>query len=113
MPKKFITKDSGKRKKWDSGFVRDIDTGKPRYDLIPHEMLTRLAELMTRGAEKYGVDNWKLADSEEEINRFKQSAFRHFIQWIKGDTDEDHASAILFNVNSYEWHKENKIRKKI
>lgn len=36
MIKKFKTKDSGKRVKFDSGFQRDVNTGKPRFDLIPH-----------------------------------------------------------------------------
>ena len=51
MKKNFVTKDSGKRVSFDSGFVRDVQEGKPRYDLIPHELLTRLAELYTRGDE--------------------------------------------------------------
>lgn len=56
----FITKDSGKRTEFASGMVRDIDEGKPRFDLIrplgvPYkaQMLTRFAELMARGAKKY------------------------------------------------------------
>jgi len=99
----YTTKDSGKRVKYDSGFQRDTNDGKPRYDLIPHELLTRLAELYSRGAEKYDDDNWKKAESPEEIARFKQSAFRHFMQWFRSDEDEDHASAVTFNINSYEW----------
>lgn len=50
--------------------------------------------------------NWELANSEEELNRFKASAFRHFIQWFQGNDDEDHASAILFNVNAAEYLKD-------
>lgn len=98
----FITKDSGERKEFASGMRRDTDAGKPRYDLIPPLMLKRWALLMARGAEKYGDNNWQLANSDEELARFKASAFRHFMQWQAGELDEDHASAILFNVAAYE-----------
>lgn len=103
---KYTTKDSGKRQDYASGMRRDTMEGKPRYDLIPHQMLTRLAELHARGAEKYGERNWELANSEEEMNRFKASAWRHFVAWARGDEDEDHAAAISFNVNAYETTKE-------
>ena len=102
--KKYETKDSGKRIKFKSGFNRDIQDGKPRYDLIPTCMLKRLAELYTRGAVKYGDCNWQKANTEEEYKRFRASAFRHFVQWLDGEQDEDHASAILWNVIAYEWH---------
>ena len=103
--KKYITKDSGKRTNFDSGFVRDTGEDKPRYDLIPHELLTRLAELYARGVQKYGENNWRLANprNKEEIDRFKASAYRHFIQWLRGDDDEDHLSAVVFNLFAHEW----------
>ncbi len=100
--KTFITKDSGKRKDYESGMRRDVDEGKPRYDLCYIPLLKRWAELMARGAEKYGDRNWEKANSKEEIERFKASAFRHFIQWFNGEDDEDHAAAILFNVGAKE-----------
>ena len=108
MQKKFITKDSGKRVQFDSGFQRDIDDGKPRFDLIPHELLTRLADLYARGAVKYNDNNWRKATTEKEINRFKESGWRHFIQWSSGQDDEDHALAVVFNIFGYEWHKHHK-----
>ena len=101
----FETKDSGERIDFPSGMRRDTDKGKPRYDLVDEPMLTRWAELMARGAEKYGEDNWKLANSEQELKRFQASGFRHFIQWIRGDNDEDHAAAILYNVAAAEYVK--------
>lgn len=104
--KKFVTKDSGKRIDYPSGFRRDTTDGKPRYDLIPTLMLKRLAELYGRGAKKYGDDNWRKADpsSAEEMSRFKQSAWRHFVAWANGDTDEDHAMAVIFNIFAWETH---------
>lgn len=108
IPVKYETKDSGERVEFDSGFTRDIQEGKPRYDLIPPELLKRLAELYSRGAEKYKDDNWRKANTIEEYKRFLASAFRHFMQWVSGDEDEDHAAAIMFNVIAYEWHTKHK-----
>ncbi len=107
----FTTKDSGKRQNYKSGMVRDIQEGKPRYDLIiplgsKRHLLKRWAELMERGMAKYGYRNWEKANSEEEMLRFKASAWRHFMQWNDGETDEDHAAAVLFNINAYEYLKE-------
>jgi len=105
----YITKDSGKRATYKSGMVRDTTKGKPRFDLlmakyIPYDesMLYRWAMLMERGAEKYNERNWEKADSEEEMNRAKESAYRHFMQWYHEVEDEDHASALFFNVNEVE-----------
>lgn len=109
MVKKYITKDSGKRVSFGSGMVRDTDTSKPRFDLIipdflpyTETMLYRFAQLMARGAEKYGEKNWQLANSTEELTRFKSSALRHMLQWVSGESDEDHASAVYYNIMAYE-----------
>lgn len=107
----FVVKDSGKREDYDSGMRRDTQEGKPRYDLtmplsMKSDMLTRWAIHMTKGAVKYGERNWELACSEAELKRFKASAFRHFIQWLKGEVDEDHAAAVFFNIQCYEYVKE-------
>lgn len=107
----YETKDSGERVTYDSGFNRDIQEGKPRYDLIPGELLKRLAELYARGAEKYGDYNWQKAETPEEYQRFVASAFRHFEQWRAGDEDEDHASATIWNIIAYEWHTKHKNEK--
>lgn len=106
--KHFITKDSGKRIDYPSGFRRDTTDGKPRYDLIPGPMLKRLAGIYGRGAKKYGDNNWLRAnpDSDEEMNRFKQSAWRHFVAWANGEDDEDHAMAVVFNIFAWETHME-------
>ena len=106
---RYVTKDSGERAEFDSGMRRDTETGKPRFDLtqplgVPFEeqLLTRFARLMGRGAEKYTERNWEQACSEEELARFKASAFRHFMQWYCGETDEDHAVAVIFNMMGFE-----------
>jgi len=109
--KKFVTKDSGKREEYKSGMRRDTQEGKARYDLViplntKNHMLKRWAGLMERGMAKYGYRNWEKAESEEEMIRFKASAFRHFVQWFEGEEDEDHAAAVYFNIQAFEFLKE-------
>jgi len=101
----FETKDSGVRAEFASGMVRDTENGKARFDLllplgIPYEeqMLTRDAQLMARGAEKYEARNWEKANGEAELARYRSSALRHLMQWIAGERDEDHAAAVRFNI---------------
>lgn len=108
----FETKDSGKRASFDSGMVRDTNEGKPRYDLIVPKgipqhanMLYRWAMLMQRGAVKYEARNWEKAGGAEELDRFQESAFRHFMSWLCGDVDEDHAAGVMFNITAYETTK--------
>lgn len=107
----FATKDSGKRAEYSSGMVRDTNSGKVRYDLIvplmcSNPLLKRWAELMARGAEKYTERNWEKAATKEEFLRYKESAFRHFMQWFLDETDEDHAAAVCFNLQGAEYVKE-------
>jgi len=107
----FIIKDSGERAQFASGMVRDVTTGKlDWWRLLVGPMARRLVAHVTKGAVKYpdvrpGVPNWTLAAGAAELARFKDSAFRHFIQWYEGDTDEDHAAAVIFNVNGAEYVK--------
>lgn len=108
----FIVKDSWVRQEFQSWMKRDTQEWKPRYDLIERSMLKRLAIHLAKWAEKYGDNNWKLADSPEELARFHSSAMRHFMQWMDGEVDEDHASAVLFNVIAVEFVKE-KINSKV
>ena len=105
----YETKDTGDRVEYDSGMVRDTNGGKPRFDLmipkgVPFEdlYLTRVAHLYRRGAVKYTERNWEKANSQEELDRALESAFRHFMQWYAGETDEDHAAAVFFNINEAE-----------
>jgi hypothetical protein len=104
---RFETKDSGERLVFDSGMQRDTATDKVDYSLtLDGPLFLRWAALLDRGARKYNKRNWMKATGEEELARFKESAMRHFIQWFYGDTDEDHAAAVLFNINGAEYTKE-------
>lgn len=102
----FNTKDSGKREEFSTGMVRDTQDDKPRYDLIDGTFLKRWAELMARGAKKYGENNWKKAATIEELTRFRASAVRHLFQYLEGDRSEDHAAAVAFNLAGAEMVEE-------
>lgn len=107
----YVLKDSGERQEFVSGMVRDVQDGKVDFSTVFNgPMLERWAVHLTKGAVKYpdaalGVPNWMLAEGNEERIRFQKSAVRHFVQWLRGDTDEDHASAVFFNINGDEYVK--------
>ena len=108
----FEIKDSGERKEFESGMVRDIGRLKARFfRVLAGSMLRRWAEHLHKGQVKYpdvspGVANWTLAKGEEELQRFKESAFDHMIDWLEGKEDEDHGAAVFFNINGAEYVKE-------
>ncbi len=108
----FEIKDSGVRVKFDSGMVRDVGVFKARFfRCIAGPMLRRWAEHLHRGQAKYpdvspGVANWTLAQGEEELQRFKESALDHMIDWLQEKEDEDHGAAVFFNINGAEYVKE-------
>ena len=108
----FQVKDSGERMQFSSGMVRDTAAGKIDYWRgFIGPMFKRLCIHITKGAVKYpdvtpGVPNWTLASGEAELQRYRESAARHFVQWLDGDTDEDHAAAVEFNINGAEYVKE-------
>ena len=100
----FTIKDSGVRKEFESGMVRDTSEDKTLWHLIfSGPMLKRWAIHLTGGAKKYSANNWMKASGQAELDRFKESAFRHFMQWYSGDRDEDHAAAVYFNINGAEY----------
>lgn len=78
-----------------AGGLRSDDSEKSRPDLISPYMLERLGHWIGLGAKKYGLRNWEKGIS---AGRCLAGAFRHLLQYMKGKTDEDHLSAVLFNV---------------
>ena len=91
----YVTKDSGERELLGSGAVRDVQTGKPRYDCIPTGPLKRLAELYARGAEKYSDFNWHKGMPTQ---RAMASMLRHAEAYRGGDRSEDHLAAVCWNA---------------
>lgn len=104
----FEVRDSGQRKVFESGMVRDSGKeGKTDYTLVfDGPMFKRWAEHLTKGAVKYEKRNWMKAKGQEELDHALESLGHHFIQYLDGDKDEDHAAAIFFNINLIEYIKD-------
>lgn len=101
---KFEVTAGGERKTFASGMQRDVDTSKVMWDLVyDGPLLERYARHLTAGAVKYSRKNWMRASTVEELERFRESAARHFALWLSGDRVEDHAAAVFFNLNGAEY----------
>jgi hypothetical protein len=100
--------DSGQRQVFASGSMRDPSTGKIKWSRILFgPMARRWAQHLTTAEAKYpdpkpGVPNFTLISTDEEFYRYKESALRHFMSWYFDEKDEDHASAVFFNINGVE-----------
>ena len=136
--------DSGERREFDTGAVRDIAEGKGRCDLLPLDVLAanlnsltlteldgfrktrkrhylkNVLDLFSReayggcketmwlelskhyeeGAKKYAEDNWKKGIP---YRCYLNSAIRHYLKWRRGDTDEPHDRAFVWNVACLCW----------
>jgi hypothetical protein len=90
--------DSGERREFSTGSVRDRAEGKGRYDLIPPYPLFRLALHYENGAKKYGVRNW---EKGQPLHDYIDSGIRHAFKVLANKTDEDHASAVVWNFFGY------------
>lgn len=135
--------DSGERREFNSGAVRDIQTGKGRCDLMPLDIIGELCELdvlaciaafvadgdashllsaaqmfirdeyttecdamlelarhFEDGAAKYGERNWERGIP---THCYIDSAVRHYFKHIRGDEDEPHERAFLWNLLCCAW----------
>jgi len=95
MSSDFITKDSGSKDTFATGYQRDASAGKGAYELLPFFALDRDAKLYERGAAKYGKDNWTKG---APFSRTLQSALRHLCQYMRGDRAEDHLAACRWGL---------------
>lgn len=86
-----------------SGMVRGSTDGKINYLLVRDgPMYERWAVHMTNAVSSKGKRNWTNACTKDDLERFREGAVRHMEQWLVGESDEDHAAAIIFNVNGAE-----------
>jgi hypothetical protein len=95
--------DSGKRREFDTGSVRDIRTGKGRYDLISPIALKALAIRLEDGMSKYEERNW---EKGQPLMSYLDSAMRHIQTYIANCMlskyhEEDHMGAALWNIHSF------------
>lgn len=149
-----MIKDSGSRKQFETGAIRDIQEGKGRCDLMPLDVVagffragcndkaawvmnklyeyqishsvvylqdavmdfmngdcfpdanTALLEVskhFEEGAAKYGEHNWQKGIPESS---YIDSAVRHYLKWQRGDDDERHDRAFVWNIMCLIWTHE-------
>ena len=136
-------KDSGERRQFETGAVRDIQKGKGRCDLLPLDVVGHLrGQLLSNisdyqdtgdfrhlfyalqrfidkhmdkdvsttilevskhfedGAKKYGEYNWQKGIP---THCYIDSAVRHYLKYLRGDTDEPHDRAFVWNILCCIW----------
>lgn len=146
-PEKPKILDSGNRREFESGAVRDIQEGKGRCDLLPLDviytfyrsyleenyavlwhidefiktgdvsclynvlvaqdiftcietMILEVAKHFEEGCKKYGERNW---EKGIPIRCYIDSAVRHYLKYKRGDTDEPHDRAFIWNILCCIW----------
>ena len=95
--------DSGTRREFNSGAVRDMADGKGRMDLLPACAIIRLSKHFENGAKKYEERNW---EKGIPTHSYIDSAIRHLMKYLDGATDEDHLCAAAWNCMCCMWTEE-------
>ncbi len=88
-----------------TGAKRDSNKDKIRPDLISPLMLKALGKVLADGAKHYGERNWEKGIPDDV---FKESASRHYVQWMNGEIDEDHAAKLIFNLMGWIHNRDSK-----
>ena len=143
-----IILDSGERREFETGAVRDIQEGKGRCDLMPlwvigcitedailmeierfketgeidilvevvknfscgnyddmYTMFLEVSKHFEEGAKKYGENNWQKGIPTKH---YIDSGVRHYLKWLRGDKDEPHDRAFVWNMICCLWTIVNK-----
>lgn len=135
-----MIEDSGARREFTTGAVRDIQEGKGRPSLMPLDvvavlmddnipnlleqfkasrdtehlyeilrvfacgdiptMLLDVAIHYEEGAKKYGDNNWQKGIP---VDCYLDSAIRHYLKYNRGDQDEPHGRAFVWNLMCCIW----------
>ena len=88
-------KDSGNRREFGTGAVRDMAEGKGRMDLLPWAAIMEVSKHCENGARKYGEHN---VDKGIPTHSLCDSALRHLAKYLDGWTDEPHLLAAAWNL---------------
>jgi len=90
-----MIKDSGNRRQFDTGAVRDMQEGKGRMDLLPWAAVMEVSKHSEAGAKKYGEHN---VDKGIPLHSLCDSAARHLAKFMDGWKDEPHLLAAAWNL---------------
>jgi len=87
-------------------FYKEKDK-KLRWDLAPWKAFEKVVEVITKGAQKYGEDNWKLINSEV----FDAAMMRHYVSYKNGERYDNqwnltHLSHFVCNAIFLLWKEE-------
>lgn len=85
---------------FESGSVRDNDDDKPLVNHLDPYLRLRFGYLLRAGANKYSKGNWKLGqDTETALESLHRHLAKYELNLNSGIAqDEDHLSAVVFNV---------------
>ena len=90
-----MIKDSGTRREFSTGAVRDAEANKGRMDLLPWAAIMEVSKHCEAGAVKYGEHN---VDRGLPTHSFCDSGARHLAKYLDGWTDEPHLLAAAWNL---------------
>lgn len=84
-----------------TGKKNDFIDKKPRWDLLPLDLLAKVVDVYTAGAKKYGENQWQ--NLENGYNRYKAAFFRHLVEYESGckidaDTGCEHLAQCVWNA---------------
>lgn len=68
--------------------------------VLVETMLLETAKHFEEGAEKYGENNWQKG---LPLFCYVNSAIRHYLKWLRDDTDEPHDRAFCWNIMCGIW----------
>lgn len=64
------------------------------------DMFLEVSKHFAAGCEKYGENNWKKGIP---VKSYINSGVRHYLKWLRGDTDEPHDRAFVWNIMCAIW----------
>lgn len=92
--------DSGERRTFITGAVRDAAPGKGLPSEIPPIAIRKIAARFESGAIQYGRGNCRKGIP---LSSYYESIMRHLLAWAEGQTDEDHLGAMGWNYAMAAW----------
>lgn len=80
-----------------NGLLREDKSEKIDYSYLVEfkPLIDRICQRFTEGEKKYARLNFR--NCEDPLT-YQQSALRHLMQFLDGETEEDHGSAAIINI---------------